>query len=55
MFVGITMVVTGAYMDASSGEGQANTAYDNIFRLALAVSVIGLVLLLIRLLLKRRK
>jgi len=47
------MFVTGAYMNANEGQGAANTAYDNIFKLALAVSIIGIGLLFLRVIQKR--
>lgn len=52
MFVGVTMFIIGAYMDANSENQEA--AADDIFKVALGVSIIGIVLLVIRLILKRK-
>ena len=53
MFVGATMFVIGAYMDANSHN--QNAAADDIFKVALGVSIIGIFLLVIRLILKRKE
>jgi hypothetical protein len=52
MFVGVIMFVIGAYMNANSDN--PNAAADDIFKVALGVSILGIFLLLIRLILKRK-
>ena len=52
MFVGVTMFVIGAYMNMNSDNKK--DAADDIFKVALGVSIIGILLLVVRIMLKRK-